>query len=841
MKMQLDRDWRLTCEDISCEPADAYKVMRKQEDWLPVPTLPCDIRMPLIEQGRIPEPLVADHSFASEWTETKSWWFAKSFEVADELLAQDRVQLHMESLDAEADVWLNGVHLGHHRSAFHPFTREVKAELLAGSNELLVRVTSGLEHITGQAAARTADTIQVLNDEGGGKRGDRRRANVRKAQFSYGWDWGPRVATCGIVGSVRLEAEHRVLIRNVSAVTTSVNGTDARLRFEVEAENLHAYVTREARLSLALRRADGSPAGEHLEDVCLRSGVNYFTFELEVVDARLWWPNGMGDQPLYSVQASLTCGDAVSRYPDFKLGIRTIRLNTDRWPSSGNEPERQFTFEVNGVPVFCKGGNWIPADLIVARVSDEKYDTLVREAREANFNMLRVWGGGVYERETFYEKCDEYGILIWHDFMFACAKYPDHLDWFREESTQEIDYQTKRLRNHASMALWCGNNENHWAFDEGWNDTRHPQFYGGAAVYNIIAPELIRRNCPEIPYWNSSPYGGEHPNGNAMGDRHHWFDAMMNPSMERRITPEVYDEVEAKFVSEYGYIGPCRRSSIETYLGDEPIDMNSRIWRLHTNIFEKETVRAGIRKHYTEREALTLDEYLLYAGLCQGTMYGYSLESMRGKPFCSGALFWMYNDCWGEIGWSIVDYYLRRKLSYYAVKRAFAPLKLIVREQGDMAEVTAVNETDVPVAEVLECGFLSFDGSVRRTDRTEVSIPARFRGVVHRFPTDRNAGGLNAAIPILQPERIHPGVLRPGDIRELALPEAGVRLTAVRRDGDNLAVTLVADTYAHAVHWDLSDRIRLSDHYFDLLPGESRTIAIFEWPDEALPALRSVR
>ncbi|MBM7568529.1 beta-mannosidase [Paenibacillus sacheonensis] len=914
MRLQLNEDWRLTDEDLSCGPEEAYRVQRKTDGWLPVAALPCDIHMPLIEQGRIQDPVLADYCFAAEWTEKRSWWFAKGFLVTEDLLASDRLMLHMEALDAEADIWLNGIHLGHHRSAFYPFRRDVRAMLTEGNNELLVRVTSGLEHVSESDIAMTDGTLAEMKNDAVGYRGDQRRANVRKAQFVYGWDWGPRIATTGIVGGVWLEAERAVAIRAVSAVTVRVpsqaDGTSdsahspgagsaggapdsahgagsgsaggapvsahgagsgstgdapvsahgagsgsaggapvsahgagsgsagsgpaaaqantARIAFEVEAEQLHPFQTREAELSLRLLRPDGSgEAAVIREPICLRSGLNYLAYEADVPDAELWWPNGMGAQPLYTVEASISCGDEIVAYPPFQVGIRTVRINTDSVAATGDEPERQFTLEVNGVPVFCKGGNWIPADAIIARVSDEKYTALVDEAAEANFNMLRIWGGGIYERDIFYEACDARGILIWHDFMFSCGKYPDHLDWFKEEVSREIDYQTRRLRNHPAMALWCGNNENHWGFDEWWNNTRHPAFYGGAVVYNEIAPEWIRRNSPHIPYWNSSPYGGIHPNGNAMGDRHHWHDGTMNPEMARRITPEIYDEVQAKFVSEYGYIGPCRRSSIETYFDGAAIDTSSKVWRLHTNTFEADTVVAGIRKHYADKDDLSLDEYLHYAGLCQSLMYQYSLEAIRSKSFCSGALFWMYNDCWGEVGWTIVDYYLKRKLSYYGVRRAFSPAKLILREQAGTIEVTAVNETGEAIRETLACGFIAFDGSERQTETVDVVIPARFRGVVHRFAHADRKGGLFAAVPTADPQRMQPAVLRPGDIRTLALPGANVAIAHSAAVGGDLLLTLTADAYAHAVHFELPDDVRLSDHYFDLLPGETRTITIY--------------
>lgn len=443
---------------------------------------------------------------------------------------------------------------------------------------------------------------------------------------------------------------------------------------------IHPFQTLEVGLELELQFDSKQVAIKKIEP-CLRSGLNFITIELDVPNAKLWWPNGMGEQPLYTVHVSAGMQSPGKEYPPFPIGIRTLGLNTDKL--SFDSDDRAFAFEINGVRVFSKGANWIPADSIYARVTDEKYDHLLKEAKEANFNMLRIWGGGLYERDVFYKKSMEYGLLIWHDFMFSCAKYPDHLSWFREEVEKEMDYQTRRLRNYCSLVLWCGNNENHWGFDEWWDGTESADFYGGAVCYNEIAPLVVQRNCSEIPYWNSSPYGGLHPNGSESGDRHHWHDCMMNKDMEKRITPAEYDKVIAKFISEYGYVGPCRESSIELYHNRLPLDPGSKIWQLHNNTFEKNTVLAGINKHYVDLQDLSLDEYFLYAGLCQGLMLGYSLEAIRNKQFCAGALFWMYNDCWGEMGWTIIDYYLTRKISYYFVKRAFEPVKLILRlEEG---------------------------------------------------------------------------------------------------------------------------------------------------------------
>lgn len=827
MKLRLNEDWQMTWEPLDRLACDYARVRNKPHDWLRT-GLPCDVHMPLIEHGIIPEPLEGDNCFASEWTEKRSWWFRKTFPLSEDQLAFEKIVLTFQSLDAEADIWLNDVHLDHHRSAFYPYSCDIKGKARVGDNFLLVRVTSGLERYSEQDIALLHESVTVMRNEKIGVRGDSRRGMVRKPQYVYGWDWGPRVASCGIMGDVEIAFMAGIRINEVYVATTALHedGT-AQLRVRIEADNPHPYRTVEADLELELRFA-GEPAARIRVERCLRSGLNFISFPLEVHDAKLWWPNGMGEQPLYTVHVTACTESQRTEYPPFAYGIRMLKLNTDRLPQ--DRDERLFRFEINGVAAFCKGANWIPADSIYARVTDGKIDRLLREAKEANFNMVRIWGGGIYERDLFYDKCDEYGLLIWHDFMFACAKYPDHLPWFREEAEREIDYQTRRLRNHCSIALWCGNNENHWCFDEYWNRTEAAAYYGGAVCYNEIAPRIVERNCPDIPYWNSSPYGGEHPNGSLSGDRHHWNDCMMNEEMEKRIAPEEYDKVTAKFVSEFGYVGPCRKSSIEAYHDGRELDRNSRVWQLHNNTFEKDTVLAGIGKHYVDPEQLDIDSYLLYAGLCQGVMLGYALEALRFKPHCSGALFWMYNDCWGEVGWSVIDYYLKRKIAYYFVKRAFDPVKFILRQQDGLVHLMAINETSAPVRETVEYGLMRYDGAGQQSSRLAIELPPYSRHTVlswtpgeyeprHAFLFARPLGGSS---------RISPAIVRADAHRNLAIPQAKLTIDDWRPIEGGARFAVSSDTFAHAVHFGLDESVRLSDEYFDLLPGERREITVWQ-------------
>ena len=417
-------------------------------------------------------------------------------------------------------------------------------------------MTTGLETVNDADLAEIDFAVSTESGNGCPERGDKRRAFIRKPTYVFGWDWCPRIATCGIVKEAWLEYHRVTAFRGVRLETAALDpvagGVRADLHLEAAIELLDLVASADADLTVTLSRAGKIAATVIRPDVLLCSGLNYIDFDLSVEQADLWWPNGMGGQPLYDVALSAVCRGAASAWPAFRYGIRTVHLDTGRLDAE----HRRFELVVNGIPVFCKGGDWIPADSVYARVSDEKYRQLIGQAKAANFNMLRVWGGGLYERETFYEACDSQGILIWQDMMFGCSTYPDHRQAFRDLVRRELDYQTARLRNHACLALFCGNNEDHWIYGQPRPDgtvrSEHEKQFG-LWFSNICMPEIMRKNCPGIPYWNSSPYGGSEPNAPQVGDVHHWQACMMNPEMAKRIDPREYDKVEARFVSEYGY------------------------------------------------------------------------------------------------------------------------------------------------------------------------------------------------------------------------------------------------------------------------------------------------
>lgn len=835
-QMLLD-NWMLLEAPLRMTADQAAWISGQESGWLQDLRLPCDVHQPLIDAGKIKDPVLADYAASSDWIEQRSWWFRRIIRPDAGWAECDTVELVLESLDVHADVFLNGAWIGHQASAHYPFRRDIRKRLRDGDNELLIRLTTGLEYVSDADLAEIDFLVSTEAGNGCPDRGDKRRAFLRKPTYVFGWDWCPRIATCGIVKEAWLEYHQVTAIRGVHVATVSLepqaDGYQASLRIEATIELLDILATADADLAVTLSH-QGEPVVTVIHpDVLLCSGINYHVFDVTVDQAALWWPNGMGDQPLYDVEVSAVCRGHLSGWPVFQTGIRTLTLDTSREDAEN----RRFALQINGQRMFCKGGDWIPADSIYARVSDHKYRELIRQARAAHFNMLRIWGGGLYEQDIFYRECDKAGILIWQDMMFGCSAYPDHRETYRDLVGREFDYQTAKLRNHACLALFCGNNEDHWLYGPGLVKTgrlEHDRQYG-LLMANVQMPEIIRKNCPNIPYWNSSPYGGVEPNADQVGDIHHWGACMMNPEMANRIDPRRYDLVQARFVTEYGYPGPIPIESIRTTFDGQPIDRTGRIWNLHNNTFEKLTVEAGIKRHYTG-QSLDLEPYLLYAGMTQSLMLGYSLEAMRFKSFCSGALFWMYNDCWGEVGWTIVDYYLRRKISFYGVRRAFAPQRLILRRDSDQVVVVACNDTPQDINCRLLLGWTSFDGLERKTTTQDVVLPPFSRGEAVRFDV---CGDMQTGIHFAWPQPVadrrdaadglldlQPGLLSWGEYRQLGLGQPQVSITAEEDCGADRLVTVHAETFAHGVYLDTGADVELSDNYFDLLPGESRTVRI---------------
>ena len=810
-QISLNGIWELRGEPLACGLDQASTFTRKQEGWIDTP-VPGDIHQGLVAAGEILEPLVGLNSFDCEWTEKKSWWYRKTFEIQSDWLEAERIELELNGLDSNAEILINGNHLGSHRNTFRPFRLDVKPWLQVGENILLVRLTAGVENIS-EADVNSLDGVIADSSSQGVRtnRGDARRVFVRKPQYTFGWDWSPRLVTTAIAGDVTLQMMDKACLRHVRLFPDQ-NGEQVVITVTATIDLFHYYKTTEGQLTVTLLDEAGQEYQTSMQTL-LQSGLNFVEVAIPITQPQLWWPNGLGAQHLYNVEVDVSIAGETISNQNFTYGLRFVELET----TDG------FAVIINGKRLFCKGANWIPADALYARVGDDQYDMLIREAQAANFNMLRIWGGGWYERDAFYQACDRLGIMVWQDFMFACAPYPDYDDGFCVEVEREAEYQTKRLQRHASIVLFCGSNENHWGFKDWW----HELTKAGAQIYNYILPSVVQRNCPEIPYWNGSPYGGDAPNSNEVGNHHHWGEAMMNPNMKKRITPEEYDRCTAKFITEFGYVGACSQETTRQYLDDAPLIPNSEVWQHHTNTFEKNTVAAGIAKHYTDPDTLPIEEYLLYSALCQGMMLSYALESMRARFDCGGGLFWMFNDTWGELGWTIMDYYLRRKPAWYFVRRAFAPVRMILRSKGDKIACILANDTAETVSQKIEYGYIRLDGQYKDFKTVQINAEPLTRTLVCAFGRGNHDPTVGLWVTrAIEPSIFRPAIYRAVDYRDLQITKPGLAYTLIHSAGQLFTLKISAQAYAHAVHVKLPENTIPSDNYFDLLPGETREIQI---------------
>jgi len=813
MHLDLNGTWELLDTDLAERgPEVAERLLRQEDGWIPA-TVPGDVHVDLVAAGRIAEPTVGLNAPLCEWVEERSWWYRTAFELPEEQSQAEHLALGFEGLDTTADVYLNGERVGGADNAFIEHVFDVTGRARAGRNVLLVRVDCGLY-------AQRDRPLNVHQPQHEPER-QRIRVWIRKPQFCFKWDWAPRIVTCGLWRPVWLRAENHAAIRDVW-VRSRIEGETAIATVQVEAFVFDPLAGREAVVEVRLK--NGGRPFRRQRRAHLQSGRNDLAFEIPIPNAALWWPRGAGPQELTEASVRLTHKGQLLDEKRVRTGLREVGLDQDEW----SHGERLWAVTVNGRKIFCRGGNWIPADSLPARVGREKYRALIQEAAEANFNMLRIWGGGIYESEDFYAACDEAGLLIWQDFMFACATYPDEDPHFCAEVRREARQAVKRLRNHPCLALWCGNNENHWGLVSwGWPKPS-PQLPLGTRIYNELLPEVCRELDPDRPYWPSSPYGGADPNGYQLGDSHTWH-ITMAPAIPDRIKHESYDEVRAKFISEFGYIGPPVRASVETYLGERDPTRGSEAWNFHTNEFEKGTVVAGIARHYRDPEELTLDEYLLYAGLVQGFILRYALEAARWRRGeCWGSLFWMYNDCWGEVGWTIIDAYLRRKPSFYAVRRAFADRALIVREPAGQMVLRALNETPKPFAGTLEWGLVPLDRPPE-PHRQPIRIPPHQAHTVALGPSpegkDRQQKVLFARL-LRGREEVARTIFLFDDFRRLHVPDPIAKVQIEPAGKDTVQVRLAAETFVHAVTLEARDRAIPEDNYFDLLPGETRAVKV---------------
>ncbi|MFN8221717.1 MAG: hypothetical protein U0R50_00555 [Gaiellales bacterium] len=855
--VSLAGEWSVTSQPLEVEGLAGYQALAGRPPDL-VACVPGELHLDLMRAGRMADPSVGLNARTScRWPEGRSWWYRTELTVPPAATRCLRQRLAFAGIDLFGQVFLNGQPLGESRNAFAPAAFDVSGILREGVNELVVRVTSGLELVP------PSDEAPRLRIGGPLYRGRflRERRYLRKPAYSFGWDWCDPLPNIGIIGDARLECRDGVSVDRLRLDPELEDGR-AFLSGEIVLDNPHPWS--EQAVTIRLSAVSGRGRTDRLElDAVALPGATALPCRLEVSDPELWWPNGMGPQPLYTIRAEVVGAGRVGDSASQVIGLRTLEL--DRSPCGAGE---RFRFVVNGEEVFCKGGNWAPADLIPSRVTAARYQQLVSLAREAHFTMLRVNGVGLYEHDAFYDACDRAGILVWQDFAFSCDEYPGD-ESFLTLVRAEAEAAIRRLRHHPCLALWCGNNEISMLMSDIWRtDPVEVSGRGSARAFNEVLPEVCARLDPGRPYWPSSPSGGASPQTPDIGDVHGWVGR--TPGYVRRGAEHVgpqwrsaADDSLARFYSEtFSFFAPPALGSIREYLGADELARDSEAWAVHTNAMEAGAVaegdvapavpggfvESGIRFHYGDPGDLPLEAFVTYAQLVQALLHGSAVEATRfrkGDPSdpCDGSLTWSFNETWGEVGWAIVDAYGRPRASYHAVRRAAAPLKAIVRQRGDALVTRVVNDTLEPAGPLtIRHGWARLDGAADTLRTTEATVPANGMVEVARDPVDRCQ-----TLPGGEREWLYAVTLEGPSVRDQcvwwlpAFRELSVErdpAIAVERAGSMLRVS--SPVFCHGVHLADAAGERLGDEFFDLLPGVPLLVPLADAEGSRVPHLRAV-
>jgi beta-mannosidase len=673
------------------------------DEWLPA-TVPGGVHTDLLALGKIPDPFVADNELKVLWVAETDWEYRRTFTIAADLLAQPQVTLVCDGLDTLADVSVNGTYLGHANNMFRRWEWDVKPLLRAGENEICIFFGSPLRFIAGKQA-------QLPLTGGGDIPG---APHLRKAPCHFGWDWGPKLPPIGVWKEIRLEGfatrltdvhlrqsvdeALAVVSADVYAQAGGSGMVTASMSSRPHSENPGppgpgSIAPMMASMTVTGPGGEVVQAEEQLLSLFDEETLQEANLSVEIPNPQLWWPAGYGAQPLYNVEITLTDGQTVLDQRSYQIGLRTIELRQelDQWG-------QEFTFYVNGVRLFAKGADWIPTDSLPTRITETMLEGLLKSAVDANMNMLRVWGGGYYPEDMFYALCDRYGLLIWQDFMFACGIYPADADFFENVRVEAVE-NVRRLRHHASLALWCGNNEMEQGWcDWGWNKPEDPLNQrlkdGYDRMFHQMLPELLEFEDPDHPYWPSSasantPFEGA--NNQIQGDCHYW------DVWHGRKPFTAYRTQFPRFMSEFGFQALPPLKTIATYADPADWNMTSYIMEHHQRSGSGNGLMIA-QMTDTFRMPKDFDALVYLSLLLQAEGIRYGVEHWRrNRNRVSGTLIWQLNDCWPVASWASLDYFGRWKALHYAAKRFYAPLLLSVAEDGKTVKIHVTSDLTTPV------------------------------------------------------------------------------------------------------------------------------------------------
>lgn len=799
-----------------------FKACEDQE-WLPAQVPGC-VHTDLLKLDKIPDPFYGTNEKEIQWIDKKDWEYRTVFDINEDLLSQEHLEIVFDGLDTYADVYVNDQHVLSADNMFRVWNVDVKSIVKASGNVLRIRFRSPIQEDLPKLE-KLGYALPASNDQSDvGGLGDKRVSIfARKAPYHYGWDWGPRFVTSGIWREARLEGWSEVKINDVFIRQNEVTASAASLTAIVEVETFNPIET-------IIRIGTDGQTWE--QAASLQAGVQTIEIPVSINEPKLWWSRGLGDPHMYSFVTEVLKGEQVLADSTVKTGLRSIRLVRDK-----DEAGASFYFELNGVAVFAKGANHIPNDSFITEITAERYRHEIVSAAESNMNMLRVWGGGIYEEDVFYELCDEYGLLVWQDFMFACSMYPGDEAFLNSVRHEAID-NVKRLRNHPSIVLWCGNNEidsawAHYIEDGGWGwkkdynaEQREKIWTDYEAIFHELLPEVVEAYAPGVDYWPSSPLvsltGDEKQHANpstSEGDIHYW-------GVWHSVEPfENYNVYVGRFMSEYGFQSFPEYKSVRKYAEEEDLALESEVMLAH----QKNGAGNRLIKQYMDmymHEPKDFPSFLYMSQVLQAEAMKTAIEAhRRRKPYCMGTLYWQMNDCWPVASWAGMDYFGNWKALQYYAKRSFSDVLVSVDgTKEDRTDVYLISDQLQPVEGQLQVRLIGFDGTVYREEEHAVSLESNSGKQVLTLNNADWLQGHDPAATLLRLElkqKGHADIVQEhyfAPSKDLGLKQAAIKVTEVQ-ESDGSYLVLESDTLAKQVWISTEAEGVFSDNFFDLIPG----------------------
>lgn len=799
----LSANWLLSAAD-DVQTAPIHDLAYDTSAWTPA-EVPGTVQQAMVRCGRAPSPWLDTNAKTFQRFERQAWVYRTVFDVPPDNTDADRFELRFEGISLFATVWLNGTPVGFTDNAHRDYTFDVTSRIRRdGPNVLAVECDLRLDEVE---KGKRGDI---------GSTGDAARTYVRFSQMSFGWDFAPRLVPVGLWRPVSLVAHRDVSIGDLAVRTASI-GESAELTIDVQPRSISASPDC-AMLELAIREREGGPVvWESSREL---TGDAPLAISATVENPELWYPFPLGEPHLYTLEARILRGGGVTDSRTLRFGIRTIEVKQDD----------QFTFCINGRDVFARGANWVPPNALTLDAQSADYRHLLDLARDAQFNMLRVWGGGTYECDEFYDLCDERGIMVWQDFMYACAMYPDDDPTFMESVRAEAEGTVRRLRSHPCVVLWCGENENQdtWAGGYEWYKAADRHF--GARIYEHLLPDIVSELSPEIPWWPGSPFGGAAKMSLEEGDYHDWYDL---PDWRK------YDASAPRFSSEYGFRSVPQRETVDEMISPEfQWDRNGFLhhaWDFHHGTCN--WLKGVLPEFGTPA---SLDDFIMLSQEAQATLMRYAVEVYRRRMWAtSGSLIWQYNEPWPAATFSLVDFFGRPKAAYYWVSAAHSPTIGLFYGDESNPSFWGVTDRSEDVAGTLRLSRYDHSGELLAKDLAEVVLTAN--------SSTQLLADMPPALRIERPEHefllaelrcgddVHERVHHAANRCDWVLPEAEYSAEIERVADGALRLTLKSDGYVHFVALrSAAHHVTFSDNYFDLLPGRPKVVELRSHGNEPL-------